>query len=606
MKKIFEVSLLITVLFLGVNNIARAEDPAPEPVVVHLTVRSGDSIIFDNDVNLQPAGTISLNDSGGTAHELNADSVLSIINDADVSDDSWSVSDLQYFDSFGAFYLKCIESTAGDNCDNWQYAVDGQTPSSSMDQKILSGSENVYVYFGPQNRITLSSSSLTENDTLTVTTENYDFENNAWTVRTGVTVGLTQPNPADAFNPIEVLTKSVDKNGQTVFSDIPAGEYNVGIKEDFYFPTEALSVVEAPKPAPHSGGGGHSNNKSSKTVADKEEPKSKFDIKKAFEFLIAEQKEDGSFGEDIYTDWSAIALAEGDYQQNVIKLVKYFVENETESRLLTDYERHAMALLALGLNPYNTNGENYIQKITSSFDGKQFGDPNEDNDDIFALIVLQNVGFKTEEKMLSDDVLFVLGKQKENGSWNESVDMTGAAIEALALFNQNEQVKNALTKARGFLDENQKIDGGWGNVSATAWASEGILALGEEPKDWKKNSTSPLDYIATKQDTDGGIKGEELKNRIWETAYALSAYSGKTWNETMQNFEKPKDDGSVLGASTEIKPITPKKVVTKTKIQPPKTAQIENTLTLPTEENNIQTPEPKSENWFLRLIHFIF
>ena len=48
-----------------------------------------------------------------------------------------------------------------------------------------------------------------------------------------------------------------------------------------------------------------------------------------------------------------------------------------------------MALMSLGLDPYNTNGENYINKIISGFDRKQFGDASVDNDDIFALITLQ-------------------------------------------------------------------------------------------------------------------------------------------------------------------------------------------------------------------------
>ena len=41
------------------------------------------------------------------------------------------------------------------------------------------------------------------------------------------------------------------------------------------------------------------------------------------------------------------------------------------------------------------------------------------------------------------------------------------------------------------------------------------------------------------QDTDGGIKNENLNNKIWETAYVASILSDKTWNQIMQKFEKP-------------------------------------------------------------------
>ena len=157
---------------------------------------------------------------------------------------------------------------------------------------------------------------------------------------------------------------------------------------------------------------------------------------------------------------------------------------------LTDYERRAMALMALGLNPYNTNGENYINDIVKSFDGQQFGDLNQDNDDIFALIVLQNAGYTQNDTMINNDINFILSKQDTDGSWDSSSpDMTGAAIEALATFNQSPEVKSALAKAENFLEQTQKEDGSWNeNASSTAWAIEGILAQNEKPSDWSTRS----------------------------------------------------------------------------------------------------------------------
>ncbi|OGI80352.1 hypothetical protein A3D43_02095 [Candidatus Nomurabacteria bacterium RIFCSPHIGHO2_02_FULL_41_52] len=366
------------------------------------------------------------------------------------------------------------------------------------------------------------------------------------------------------------------------------------------------------------------------------ETKPAFDIEKAFKFITSQQKENGSFGEDLYTDWTAMALASGNYQEQTIKLVKYFGESKIENPLLTDYERRAMALMALGLNPYNTNGENYIEKIVNSFDGKQFGNANEDNDDIFALIVLQNAGYGQGEKMINDDISFVLSRQRENGSWDESVDMTGAAIEALANFNQKidplltsplaggEVISNALMKAREFLKQNQKDNGGWNNASSTAWALEGILALNEKPEDWTKNdlakdgaSNTPLDYLATIQDTDGGIKNENLNNKIWETAYVASILSDKTWNQIMQKFEKP--------VVTEIQQESIQKEETKTmvvkkspiaKVNNPNDNKIkleniagQNTAIALSATQNTETPalaQPVKKNWFMKLLDSIF
>jgi len=49
-----------------------------------------------------------------------------------------------------------------------------------------------------------------------------------------------------------------------------------------------------------------------------------FDSKKAFDFLISKQKENGSFGEDLYTDWVSIALGSmSDYPEQKTKLINY-------------------------------------------------------------------------------------------------------------------------------------------------------------------------------------------------------------------------------------------------------------------------------------------
>jgi len=358
----------------------------------------------------------------------------------------------------------------------------------------------------------------------------------------------------------------------------------------------------------------------SSTNSDKSETKKVFDINKAFEFLIAQQKENGSWNEDIYTDWTALAIGTNEnYLEQKTKLINYLKENQP-GELLTDYERYAMALMSLNLNPYNINNINYIKKITDSFDGKQFGDKEKDNDDIFALIVLQNTGYTQSEEIIKNTITFILSKQKENGSWDESVDMTGASMVALSAFNQDENVKKALEKAKEFLKEKQEENGGWNNVSSTAWAIEGILALSEKPEDWiparnashndagGKNDNSPLDYLAENQDTDGGIKDlsaqadENLQNRIWQTAYVASALSGKTWTQIMQKFEKIKEE---IKKDTETK--TTLTSSRKVNLAPQKTEpEITNANQNTTETQTTQTEIPTEKGWFKNFLDKIF
>ncbi|MBU0998869.1 terpene cyclase/mutase family protein [Patescibacteria group bacterium] len=331
--------------------------------------------------------------------------------------------------------------------------------------------------------------------------------------------------------------------------------------------------------------------------------KTKFNLQKAFEFIISQQEENGSFGENLYTDWTALALASGNHQEQTIKLIKYLEDSNGEDMSVTGCERHTMALLALGLNPYKANGENCIEKIIATFDGTQFGDANEDNDDIFALIVLQNVGFNQTNEIIINNLNFILSKQKEDGSWDSNVDMTGAAIEALSSFSLAPGVEKSLLKAREFLKQNQKDDGGWNNASSTAWVIEGILALSEKPEDWIKNNNSPFDYLATLQDTDGGIKNEILTNKLWETVYVVSALSGKTWNQIMQKFEKPKLVVKIkTPTTTKVAIKAPEKIIKKEIL----TATTINAITPLPDSTQIEQIEIQKENWFMRFLDKIF
>jgi hypothetical protein len=182
----------------------------------------------------------------------------------------------------------------------------------------------------------------------------------------------------------------------------------------------------------------------------------------------------------------------------------------------------------------------------------------------------------------------------ENGSWNESIDMTGATIQALSIFKDDEKVNNALIKAGKFLKGKQGEDGSWSNVSSTAWALQGMLALGEEIK----NSTK--EYLGANQEIDGGIKEEDLNNRIWQTSYVLTSLSGKTWNQVMHKFEKPK-----------IIIEEPISVVTKTEV-PKKITQKQNLEAIAINAINpvpapiIEKTEIPKKNWFKKLLDKIF
>ena len=118
---------------------------------VNLVIKNNGAEVVSLSVPLLAEGLANVNDSEGSPHEVNARSVLKVLNNADASSSDFNISSLIYYSSFGAFYLKCIDvSGAGDLCDGWQYNVNGDSPDPGMDQSILSGGETVTVFFGSE------------------------------------------------------------------------------------------------------------------------------------------------------------------------------------------------------------------------------------------------------------------------------------------------------------------------------------------------------------------------------------------------------------------------------------------------------------------------
>ncbi len=522
-------------------------------------MRSGDTVIYSGDIDLPEEGMIEIVDSNGNLHQVNARSVLGVLYNLDQASDAFTISNLQYYDSFSSFYLKCI--TVGEMeplCDSWQYVVGGFSPWTSIDTTMLTGGEFINLYFGNPYRIELSSNTINISESIIAKAQSYNYTDNTWITRTGVSVGITKTNPDNAWNPIIVSTHPVNDNGEATLTFVEAGTYNVGISEDYYFPSYEVTVS-----APSSGGGGGSTTKT-------------FSVDNALSYLISKQNTDGSFGDALYTDWVAIALSSAGNRANSAKerVAEYMKNNPMNSTMLTDNERHAMAMMALDINPYNGTSINYIEKIISSFDGNQFGDTSIINDDIFALIVLKNAGYSKNDEIIEKSISYLISKQSNDGSW-ENMDTTSAGIMALRNFKNMSGLEDAITKAENYLVGKQGSDGSFGNSYGTSWALQALSANYSLNAEVAKGDS----YMALAQQTDGGMEQvtDNINNRIWATSYAIPGALHLSWNDIMSSFDKEGEEKEEEGGSDKVEPIKEEMkdiIVLATEVEKPEVEEI--------------------------------
>ncbi|MBI4217431.1 MAG: DUF4430 domain-containing protein, partial [Parcubacteria group bacterium] len=223
MKFKFLLSVCALVFGLGVAHSVQA-------ATVSFSIRSQDTLAVQNaTIEIPLTGSITITDSDGTEHTASNQSVLALLVSLDEPSEAFHISNLQYFSSLGSFYVKCITVAAVSRefCDNWQYAVNGNIPSVGMDQQTVSAGDTVWIFFGDNYRVRLSSQGVNTGEEFSVQAESYQYVSNTWASRIGVTAGVTRENPSDPFSPIEVLTSPVDEQGSATFRVASPGEYLV-------------------------------------------------------------------------------------------------------------------------------------------------------------------------------------------------------------------------------------------------------------------------------------------------------------------------------------------------------------------------------------------
>lgn len=513
-----------------------------------ITLRDNGTIVGPFTVTLagSSAAPVELSSTGATTtYAISARSVLAELTELDAAHTEFDITDLQYFTSFNSFLINCIyvpTASAVPDCFNWTYAVNGSFPFVGMDTYTLQNGDTADIFFGSQWQVSIDKAAVVTDESFVVTAEVYSPSSGLYGPAIGETIGAVQFD--SNFIATEFATSTVDANGQATLSLPNEGTYYIGIASSGYFPNSPVMVTTPPPPPPASGGGGGGGGGGGISHT-------QLNVSTALAYLTGQQHSDGSFDSSFLSDWAALAFAAIDSGEAKTKLHEYLISTTPVLSSVTDYERHTLALEALGINPYSGTAIDYIAHIVSSFDGTQIGDSHLDNDDIFALFPLLHAGYSVSDSFIQKIVAFILSVQNENGSWDGSVDMTAAAIQALVLVQSLPNVPTAIEKAKGYLHIGQQVNGGFGNSFSTSWALQAIAALNEPTSSWAPYAYMPQDYLASLQQSDGGVESasSSVQTRVWATAYAIPASLNRTWDSLLQSFAKPSPDGGGHGAT---------------------------------------------------------
>lgn len=195
-----------------------------------------------------------------------------------------------------------------------------------------------------------------------------------------------------------------------------------------------------------------------------------------------------------------------------------------------DFARTILALEGAGVDPRSFGGENLVSALAGQRrgNGSFEGWPGST---AFAVIALRAAGASGG---LDRSASWLAKVQNGDGGWGDvpgspsTADGTGAAMQAMPA---TEAARHGL----GYLRNVQRPSGGFAlggsgevNSQSTAWAVQGMLAVGADPGSVRDGGKSPLDYLAARQDADGHYRYSASSDQtpVWVTGQVLTATAG--------------------------------------------------------------------------------
>lgn len=508
---------------------------------VHLRVEGSTTTLFDGTVSVTDC---SVTDTTGVEHALSSVALCALVDAGAQEGFDIEVQDF----GFGLF-LKRIGSddTPADFSQSWAFWVNDDPASIGADTYAVSPDDELLLAFTSFPGIPLRVSGPAEaavDELVSFTVEKrvgeYDDSfvwHGRWEPAEGAVLHIGDSDhavPADG-----IVQTSLSSAGEVLVSADGAGFIRSSVESlavlapspsvsptpsptptPSVTPTPTPSPTPSPTPTPHVAGIS-TEDRSAKAGT-------------ALSYLRGQQGNDGSIDGSIVTAWSVIAFgADGQRAADIRNGTNSLLDALASASLhsATDIERQILAVQAAGANPRSFAGQDLVSLLKQKGSGEQIGEEALINDDIFGILALLAAGEQPGASPISQAVSTILARQEFDGSW-DSIDMTAAAIQALREYARRGGsigVSDAVSDARSYVRAHQDQYGGFGENSATtAWAIQAIVALGEDPSDWKTSSgKTPWTALAEYQTSSGGFAWRHGDSASpFMTAYAVPALLG--------------------------------------------------------------------------------
>jgi hypothetical protein len=265
-------------------------------------------------------------------------------------------------------------------------------------------------------------------------------------------------------------------------------------------------------------------------------------VSRGADWLETQQRPSGGFGADTgreagaeMTSWAMLGLAAAgrnplDVTKDGKSPVDFLRSHLSELGDAGDVARTILALEASGVDPRDFGEEDLVARLISlrHQDGSYQGWPTTS---AYAVLALRAAG---DGSAAAGTVAWLRKVQGDDGGWGNrpgdpsTAEVTGAVLQVLT------PGSDITGRAVAYLREEKRPNGGFApghtlsaNAQATAWAVQGLLAIGKDPVGFGTGKSS-LAYLRDLQTEDGYFlqAPSQEATPVWVTAEALVPLAG--------------------------------------------------------------------------------